>query len=29
VVNTGDNGDMESQSGINLVKIVLPTAVKV
>ena len=29
MVSTGDKGDMESQSGINLVKIVLPTAVKV
>jgi hypothetical protein len=28
VVSTGDNGDVESRSGINIVNPVLPTAVK-
>ena len=29
MASTGENGDMESRSGINVVNTVLPTAVKV
>ena len=29
MVSTGENGDMESRSGINVVNTVLPTAVRI